>query len=499
MRPALPAALLALCCVLAGCNAFAPGATADRPMPSVTPADVPDGAPDRLAPGLTDDTLANASALFEAHRAVLENRTVVVEQASRATAANGTRLYEQTITYRYAANRSHMSAAARNLQAGYGDAVDLWANETSVLYRYGDGDDSRYRRREGSTTGSPADRLRYELGGVFERANAAVETRYLGERDGYDRYRVRIARAQGDAPPTTFVVDERGFVSEVYSRRSTSLSYEGGAVEDATVASVLRYSFADGPLERPAWVADAREAIASREFVAPGVTSDGVVDVNAFRSAHRDVVENASVTYVSERREVTADGTVRAHTRRTVRLSDDPIRYSSTDLTERDGQTYREERWANASVSYSREGVGNRTEFYRSGGTARRHSVPSIRFSGAIEFHDADVGRLDDGRYRLVVDDYRMGVQYGDVRGAVRNGTLLVVFDGRGFVSRITRTYTVENDESVTKTTETVRYTDLGETAVERPDWLPTAIDETRVSVGDGATNVTTATAVPTE
>jgi len=154
----------------------------------------------------------------------------------------------------------------------------------------------------------------------------------------------------------------------------------------------------------------------------------------------------------------------------------------------RDGTVEREVFWANASAGYVERTADGETIRYRSErpGTPRR--IPTPEFRGAVEYQDATVTRLGDGRFRVVITDYRPGYRYGDAVGRLLNGTLAVVVDDRGFVSRVDRTVVSEADDGVvTRTTETTRYTGLGTTTVERPDWLAAAANAT-----DGPTAATT-------
>ena len=83
MRPPALAVVLAALCVLAGCNALAPGTDPRSSAPSVTPADVPSDTTDAdvesLAPGLSESGFSDRDELFLAHRSLLANRSVSTE------------------------------------------------------------------------------------------------------------------------------------------------------------------------------------------------------------------------------------------------------------------------------------------------------------------------------------------------------------------------------------------------------------------------------------
>lgn len=101
---------LAVCLVvflcLAGCNAFGGTETAETPV--VTPADVPTDAPlSDLPAGLSPGGITDSSALANAHAAALSNTSFTVQRTSTLTAANGTRLINVTSVQHVGATHSH--------------------------------------------------------------------------------------------------------------------------------------------------------------------------------------------------------------------------------------------------------------------------------------------------------------------------------------------------------------------------------------------------------
>ena len=489
MRAALPPVLLALCCVLAGCNAFAPDGTGDgMDVPNVTPADVPAAGPDQIAPGLTDDRLANASALLAAHQSVLANRSVRVEQRRTTRASNGSVLGEQVVEFRFAADRSRVAIGATGLQ-GTTPNLSLWSNESTTLIREDDGENVRYRISERYGGYAPVDSVAGALGGIGRDGAVPVTAELLGTDDGREVYRVTFDR--GDQT-VTFVVDERGLIRQVVSRYARSAVSTSRDV-DPTTRAVTTVEADVGPVGRPDWVDDARQAIADREYVAPGVTTDRVHDVYALVDAHQRIVANASVTSVSERWTNASDGSVVELDRTTATVSADHTNHYVVEVHRGDGPTRRTERWANGSVGYWRETVGNRTNYDRMYGE-REYRVERPQLDSRLGEEETTVTELDDGRYRLVADGYVP--RTGAVEGAVTNPRLVVVFDDRGFIYRVRGTFTVERSGESRYVTRTVRYANLGETTVERPHWLQTAINETRTTDDPPTESVTTTTAV---
>ena len=464
MRPPALAVVLAVCCVLAGCNAFAPGTTADRSIPSVTPADVPDGAPDRLAPGLTADAITNVTALLDAHGAVLANRSVHVERRTTTRADDGGVRDEQVVEYRFAADRSRI---AIDVTGRRHSPASLWSNDTSTIIREGRGADVRYRAPRGSYgTLSPTDLVARTLRGSHEGAVRAVATERLGRDAGGDVFRVTV---DWDGSRTTVLtVDERGLIRRV-AERDARANGDPAPVQVTTVTADV------GRVERPDWVDRARRTIADREYVAPGVTTERVIDARALREAHLDATRETSTTYVSKRWANASNGTVLRYDRTAVRVSAD--RSERRALAERygDGRSVRSDRWQNETSGYRRTVADDVTSYYETG--AHEYSPNEPRLGSELERSAVTITELADGRYRLVTDDHAAATV--GIDGAIVNPRLVVVFDDRGVVSRIARTYTVEGRGADRHVEQTTRFTNLGNTTVERPDWLPAARNAT--------------------
>ncbi|MWG34881.1 hypothetical protein [Halomarina oriensis] len=469
MRPALPAVALALCCVLAGCNAFAPGATGDESLPTVTPADVPEGHPDRLAPGLTENRLTNVSALFAAHESVLANRSVAVEQRTSVRAENGSTLHERVYDYRFAANRSRVALDATGLPYDVENA-SVWSNETTTLV-FREGQTPQYRVQNRPSGYEAAGLVAGTVGWNRNVDVRPVTTERVATDGDLAVYRVTV---ESGSVTTTLLVDERGLIHRVVER-GVALSYGGEQYGPETTTTRVTTVTPDvGPVGPPPWVAEAREAIADREYVAPGVTTERVVDDDALRRAHLGVLEGESITYTTERWANTSNGTVARYDAERIREGPNRsnVRFVSVERTGDHGE--RTDRWQNASTGYQRTVEGNTTRYSETGSS--RYVPLEPRLGRGLLTSETTITPFGDGRYRLVVEDVTATVA---IRGVVVNPRTVVVFDERGFVSNVTRTYAVEGDGPTRYVAQTTRFTRLGETAVERPDWLDAAVNAT--------------------
>jgi hypothetical protein len=313
-RRALVVCLAALC-VLAGCNALAPGGSGEgRTAPSVTPAAVPDGtAGDVLAPGLTEASV-DAEALFAAHSAVLANESVTVEERHRRTVDRAV-THESATTTRYGPARRVAHVEGRVFESALSpyDRESRWANGSVVYVRsVGDGVTAYDRQRPpdgGAATPSFEARendLRRVLGALrvdgVERLAGGGRERYLVEAtvpEGGDR----CAAGADDPVPATvrLLVDDRGLVRAV-EETSVRCRERGQRSHNGTVVRTTRYTaVGETAVGRPDWVVDARERIADRKYVAPGVTTERVVDAYALQRAHERALANTTFRGAAER------------------------------------------------------------------------------------------------------------------------------------------------------------------------------------------------------
>jgi hypothetical protein len=473
---ALPAVCLVVCCLLAGCNALAPGGTAgDGAVPEVTPAEVPadpTGTPTpepaaRLAPGLTEAGIVNGTALLRAHESALANRSVAVTQRVTTRLDNGSTLDEQVIEYRFGPERSRVAVEADGLD-GSASSVGVWSNGTATLVREGTGEDASYDVQERGFAGyTPTTAFGPALRPDDDRRATSVER--LGSEDGLALYRVTVERADGSTAVLT--VDERGVVRRAVESGVGPLVGSGERA-DTTTTRVTTLSLTLGPPDPPEWVADARERIVDREYVAPGVTTERVVDAYALVDAHAALVEGRSLTTTTERWSNASNGSVLRYERTVVRASADRSERRALTVRRDDGPTRRTDGWTNGSADYRRFAVDGEVTYDPAGPGARLDEPDLLRLAGG----DPTVEALGDGRYRLVAEGIAALPRGVD---AASNPRLVVVFDERGFLSRVTRTYTVADGDETRTVRRTTRYTALGETTVERPDWVPAAANAT--------------------
>jgi hypothetical protein len=497
MRSRALAVCLALLCVLAGCNGLQPGATTDpRGPPSVTPAEVPhDMAGGTLAPGLTDEGVVDAEALHSAHRRALANRSVTVGARYDRRFGDGA-TYETAATYRFGPNRttSSVDVSLDGDPSSPYDRESRWTNG-SVTYSRAVVDGSVvYDRRPvtGPSDGRSYVEYRTEaLGGTL--AGLRVESvEYVGTVAGQRAYRVHGTLPEGSyrcteggdevpaAADVGLLVDERGLVRSVEQRVTRCRFGPDGNTEETIVSEVRFGALGETDPAAPEWVADARERIADREYVAPGVTTERVVDPAALHRAHERVAGNLSVTMEYERRRTAPNGTLLERTERTARVGTEGRALSRRVSVDADGRVRTQAQWTNGSVGFVRERLGDAVQYYRHDEVivraTRTPGLPEL-----VRFADeTTVTALGDGRYRVTargIPTRSYGPEPVDL--PERAGSVSFVVDERGFVSRGESSLVVSDRGRAVRVTRSVAYTAVGGTTVERPDWLPAAANAT--------------------
>ncbi|MWG34880.1 hypothetical protein [Halomarina oriensis] len=492
MRPPALAVALAVLCVLAGCNAFAPGTDTDSATgddPTVTPADVPRDPEDgTLAPGLSETGLVDANALYEAHRSALADRPLRVDRLTAMT-YRGRVVDETNETAWYGPDRKRtlVDAAVGGVMGSTVDNYGLFSTGNGTFERrVVDGRVRYFADRQNVRTGRERLNGRLEdLRNLLYRLDVdRVET--VGERDGVTVY--RIVGSDPDAnevpddggttgiqPEVTVDVDERGTVHSVRTVEEVRLNAESvqnvsaeGEDEYVVLGRVQTVTFdaSVGTPSSPAWVADARETVSNREFVAPGLTTDGVVDANRLDAAHRAAVESTSMRVEADllRR---ANGTVRNHYRERIVVdrANGTRLWTTTDTTEEWSRT----RWWNGSEGYRRYVQENATSYDAVGGP-RPLSAASPEFPPYVEFADTSVEALGNGSYRVVVTDLPRVSYYPTV-----TERLAFVVAPNGLITQYSTTFRTGNGLVSTRSFTL----DPGPTTVPRPDWLDTARNAT--------------------
>lgn len=216
------------------------------------------------------------------------------------------------------------------------------------------------------------------------------------------------------------------------------------------------------------------------EELAPGLTRAGVADPTRLGAAHARILSNASYTVHRNVTRRDEDGTLAFGTDVVLRRAafGDRFRYILA-FRGRDRRVV--ERYADGERIYERERAANETT-YALVGAADGPLDPRDASFGALtnrrgvvdlftRFRFEVTGRIERGgttHYRLATPEPR------DLP-PLRNVTVRALVSERGLVREYSVSYLVVRDDAATRVDVTVRFSDLGTTAVAEPAWYDDA------------------------
>jgi hypothetical protein len=263
MRRALGMVLIAVLVVLAGCSGVL-GGGGGEPTETVTPAAVPTDEPTptpvpRLAPGLTEQGIENASALVAAHASFLQTRSFTRHSNTTALASNGSALLREVSTL-HAGQKGEGVRLVWKSNGSYGYPrsevspvrTEIWSKSKRLFLKrtYPNGTTTYEQVRADEQYGTGAGRFRYRLE-PFGTANTTVTQRFT--RNGTTLYRVR-GTAQADWRGNTtlrLLVDSRGVIHKYRTARRFPSERNISKITHETRFSGIGTT---GAPERPSWV-----------------------------------------------------------------------------------------------------------------------------------------------------------------------------------------------------------------------------------------------------
>jgi len=260
---------LAVCLLLAGCNAVPGAAQSEQAStPTVTPAPAPRETPviddTALPPGLSTDSVTNATRLARAHRAALANESFVLRRDrlyTRRTAGSVGQQIDRTAWTVVAADGQyvHNSSSVQSWVGwGYRRRVNhsVYANgSTQFSRRVVDGRAS-YSRRPGNGT----EWLRNETSRIIRATLASDDAQISRAGNGF--YRVVVTGSDGltitglSNYSAVLLVDDEGFV------RQFRVDYRTETPSDLVfVTREFTFQRRGGvALDRPEWLARANRS-----------------------------------------------------------------------------------------------------------------------------------------------------------------------------------------------------------------------------------------------
>lgn len=215
----------------------------------------------------------------------------------------------------------------------------------------------------------------------------------------------------------------------------------------------------------------------SGEFIQAGLTTDGIVDERAFFENYRTVVENRTHTYLVEKQYVDESRTVHGKTEQLVRVDPADERVfvieRTTSVETRPEEPVVREYWIEDGRSVERVDPAEGSVEYGRGWPRQVRTAPVWVVYALAATENATVTELDettriDGRTSGPLYPFD-GDETIDVRLTVEGDGLIRQYELEGVTDR----YDLE-----LRYAERVTYVDVGETTVERPEWVEEATAE---------------------
>jgi hypothetical protein len=243
---------------------------------------------------------------------------------------------------------------------------------------------------------------------------------------------------------------------------------------------------ADGETLTPVPVPD---EVRGPDELAPGVTSEGVVDATRLARAHARVLANVSYTAHRNVTRRTRDGRLRSGTESVVRTTADRSRFRYT-LTLRRDERRVIDRFADGGRIYERERQAGETTYALLRGPDSAPLAPRDASFGDVS-NRRGIANLFS-RFRFVVAErvdrngttnYRLATPEPQAVPPAYDVTGSALVDERGFVREYELSYRIvrggEGGTQVTSVAVRVRFGDVGSTAVAEPAWYDEAVAAT--------------------
>lgn len=227
--------------------------------------------------------------------------------------------------------------------------------------------------------------------------------------------------------------------------------------------------------------------------LAPGLTANGVTDSLALGDAHASVLDTRSYTVHERSTTMYANGTVYTRGTTDARLAADDGRYHVVQKgsgVRTDGTSERA-LWSDGKRVIVAETTNDTTAYEvprgREGEPVSPDEVPMVdptnheriyAYFGAVDTRVTDrESRNGTRRYRVEATEMTAPSAFEVRWRNPRNLSLVAFVDSRGLLHEYRLHYTATLNGDVVRVHERVRYTDLGETTVERPRWYDDAIE----------------------
>ena len=214
------------------------GCIGDTNAPGGTPVHTSDTATSQVPPGFSEAGVENASAILNAHRSYLRNRSFTARFNRTTLAANGSVVSRETGTIHVGRSGETLITLDPETRPG---TVERWFNDSVYLVKQTRSNETTYRRRPASQIPPP----------VYEAVYSALEDASVGEntttdrvtRNGRHLFRIRglnYTGTQGRTSTLSMLVGSRGVI---WSYTENTTYPQGCVVAIPPTTSIIYESF----------------------------------------------------------------------------------------------------------------------------------------------------------------------------------------------------------------------------------------------------------------
>jgi hypothetical protein len=227
---------------------------------------------------------------------------------------------------------------------------------------------------------------------------------------------------------------------------------------------------------------DVPESEETAPLVAPGITSDRLVDTRALVANHANTLRNNSYTYREQVTRRDANGTIQRRYVARVQKNGSTVRYRyNRSATGEYTRTLIIDRWSAGDRVYVARTTGNETNITVEERSATGAAIPFTPSDYASSLRQ--VFRLLDiemtGSLRDNPSLYRLSTPTPETVQSSRNVTFVGLVTAEGVFTRYRLTYETGGVEDATHVTVQVSFENVGSTTVDRPAWVGRATNST--------------------
>ncbi len=224
------------------------------------------------------------------------------------------------------------------------------------------------------------------------------------------------------------------------------------------------------------------------ERLPPGVATDGSVNVTRLGFAHEDALSGSAFTVrLNLTRAITVNGTTQQSVATQVARTDGSGEFVSA-FSQEGRFTLAQTTWGNESVAVARVNASGSVRFQRADPDVVRGNITARRFVDQfMGLGNYTVAVAGEDRVVLTTEEPAAGVadELGDQVTDVASYTGRVVVDRQGRVRSMEASIVAElANGGRADIALQMGVGDIGETTVERPEWVPEALNETDSASG---------------